>query len=77
MAPNTLDVVPKQNTVRVNIVESQTLADCLQRATDTQKRTIDSMNFYARQMEDERKVFTEARDVIGRIIARAHMDRAT
>ena len=71
---STVEVRPNKNTVRVPIAELQTLADCLQRAADTQKRTIDSMNFYARQMEDERKVFTEARDVANQIIIRAQMN---
>ena len=68
-----VDVPPIKPMVRVAIEELQALADCLQRAADTQKRTIDSLQHYARQMEDERKVFVEARDVIGRMMITAQL----
>ena len=62
---------PKPKTVKVNLEELQTLEGVLGRAIDTHKRTVDNLNFFARQAEDEKKVFVEAKNVIEQLIFKA------
>ena len=49
---------------------------CLGRAIESQKRTIESLNFFSRMIQDERSVFTEAKQVIAEMIYRARMAKA-
>ena len=58
-------------TVKVSTAELQTLGECLARAMDSQKRTIDALNFFSGQIDDERKVFSEARGAIELLVRRA------
>ena len=58
-------------TVEVSTDELKTLGECLARAMDSQKRTIDALNFFSRQIDEERKVFSEARDAIELLVRRA------
>ena len=57
------------------IDELQTLEACLGRAIDSQKRTTESLNFFSRMIQDERHVFTEARNVLNELIFKANMGR--
>ena len=61
----------KARSARVQLKELKQLEACIGRAIDAQKRTIDSLNFFTRQMEDERKILTEARNVINELIFKA------
>ena len=56
---------------KVSVDELKTLESCLGRAIDSQKRTIESLNFFSRMIEDERKIFTEAKNVITDLIFKA------
>jgi len=56
---------------KVDLADLKTLEGCLGRAIDSQKRTIDSLNFFSRMIEDERKVFTEAKNVITDLVFKA------
>ena len=60
-------------TVKVSTAELQTLEGCLGRAMDSHKRTIDALNFFSRQLEDEKKIFSEAKDVINSLVNRARV----
>ena len=57
--------------VKVPTGELIALGECLARAMDSQKRTIDALSFFSRQLEDERKAFPEARDAIDVLRPRA------
>ena len=56
--------------VKVSVAELKTLEACLGRVADTQQRAVESLTFFARQIEDERKVVKEARGVICDLIHR-------
>ena len=68
-------VVRRSQSVRVQLDELQTLEGCLGRAVESQKRTIESLNFFSRMIQDERHVFTEARNVIQELIFKARLGR--
>ena len=57
----------KSQAVRVQLKELETLEACLGRAIESQKRTIESLNFFSRMLQDERQVFTEAKTVIAEV----------
>ena len=57
--------------VSVKVDELTTLRNCLVLATATQKRTIETLKYSVRQMEDETEVFTQARNVVSDLIFRA------
>ena len=69
-------VVRRSQSVKVQLDELQTLEACLGRAIDSQKRTIESLNFFSRMIQDEKHVFTEAKNVIAEVIFKARMARA-
>ena len=69
-------LMKKKKYVKVSIEEMQSLEACLSRSIDSQKRIIESLEFYTRQINDERKVFVEARDVIHSMIASSQTDDA-
>ena len=70
-------VVRKSTSVRAQLDELQTLEACLGRAIESQKRTIESLNFFSRMIQDERAVFTEARNVIAELIFKAKLGRTS
>ena len=49
-------MVPKLKTVLIQVQELHTLHNCFTQSIDLQKRTHESLLFYARQIEDERRV---------------------
>ena len=55
-------------TVRINVGELKSLSSALGRCQDSQKRCIESLQFFTRQMEDERKVLQEAQHVIDTMV---------
>ena len=59
--------------VRVSLEEMQQLEACLARAMAAQKRTVDGLDYFSRMINDERKVFTEAKKVIAEMIFNARM----
>ena len=61
--------------VRVQLDELQTLEACLGRAIESQKRTIESLNFFSGMIQDERQVFTEAKTVIAEVIFKEKLGR--
>ena len=69
-------VVRRPMSVKIQLEELQTLESCLIRAMDSQKRTIDTLNFFRRMIDDERNVFTEARNVLRDLIFNAGMGRS-
>ena len=64
-------VRPKPKSVKVNPDDLQTMSDVLGRALDTNKRTVENLHHFARQAEDEKKVFVEAKNVIDGVIFKA------
>ena len=66
-------VRPKPKSVKVNPDDLQTMSDVLGRALDTNKRTVENLNHFARQAEDEKKVFVEAKTVIEQLIFKARL----
>ena len=66
---------PKAQGVRIQLDELECLEDCLGRAIESQKRTIESLNFFSRMIQDERRVFTEAKNVIAEVIFREKLGR--
>ena len=64
-------VAQYEKSVKVSTAELQVLEGCLGRAIDSQKRTVEALHFAARQIEDEKKVFIEAREVIKSLVDRA------
>jgi hypothetical protein len=60
--------------VKVSTAELQVLEGCLGRAIDSQKRTVEALHFAARQIEDEKKIFIEAREVIKNLVDRVRVD---
>ena len=65
----------RSQSVRVQLDELQTLEGCLGRAIDSQKRIIESLNFFSRMIQDEKHVFTEARKVLNELIFKAKLGR--
>ena len=68
-------VARKSQAVRVQLKELETLEACLGRAIESQKRTIESLNFFSRMIQDERQVFTEAKTVIAEVIFKEKLGR--
>jgi hypothetical protein len=66
-----IPVAQYEKIVKVSTAELQVLEGCLGHAIDSQKRTVDALHFAARQIEDEKKVFIEAREVIKSLVDRA------
>ena len=66
-----IPVAQYEKNVKVSTAELQVLEGCLGHAIDSQKRTVDALHFAARQIEDEKKVFIEAREVIKSLVDRA------
>ena len=66
---------PKAQGVRIQLDELECLEDCLGRAIESQKRTIESLNFFSRMIQDERRVFTEAKNVIAEVIFKAKLGK--
>ena len=62
--------------VKVPLRDLQMLEGCIGRSIDSQKRTIDSLGFFIRQLEDELKIFTEAKNVLAELIFKARMARS-
>ena len=55
--------------MRVKLSELETLHSCLERAVVTQKKLAETLQFFARQFEDERKIMAEAQSAVGMLIA--------
>ena len=66
---------PKAQGVRIQLDELECLEACLGRAIESQKRTIESLNFFSRMIQDERRVFTEAKNVIAEVIFKEKLGR--
>jgi hypothetical protein len=68
-------VAQYEKSMKVSTAELQVLEGCMGHAIDSQTRTVETLNFAARQIEDEKKVFIEAREVIHSLVDRAHARR--
>ena len=58
-------------TATVSTADLMALEGCLDRAASSQKRLCDTMTFYARQCEDERKIILEAKTHIAELVLRS------
>jgi hypothetical protein len=65
-----IPVAQYEKSVKVSTAELQVLETCLGHAIVSQKRTVGALQFAARQIEDEKKVFIEAREVIKNLMDR-------
>jgi len=66
-ASSELAKTSKRKYARVEAAELLTLESWLTRAAESQKSTVDGLNFRSRLIIDERKVFCEARNAIAEI----------
>ena len=71
--PSSAVVAHKTKHVKVSLVEMQSLESCLTRTIDSQKRIVDALEFYSRQIADEKKVFVECRDAVHTMILKAQL----
>ena len=58
-------------TATVSTADLMALEGCLDRAAGSQKRLCDTMTFFARQCEDERKIILEAKTHIAELVLRS------
>ena len=65
--------VSKPKSVKVQVSELETLWSCLDRSLESQKRLCDSMTFFTRQFEDEKKILVEARQAVRELIIKGNL----
>jgi hypothetical protein len=61
--------------MKVCTADLQVLEGCMGHAIDSQTETVETLNFAARRIEDEKKVFIEANEVIHSLVDHAHARR--
>jgi hypothetical protein len=66
-----VSVAQYEKSMKVSTAELQVLEGCMGHAIDSQKLTVEALHCSARQIEDEKKVFIEAREVIHSLVDRA------
>ena len=66
-------VARKSQAVKVELKELETLEACIGRAIESQKRTMEFLDCFSRMIQDERQVFTEARNAIAELIFKANL----
>ena len=60
--------------VKVPLDELETLYACLNGCGESQRRMCESMTFFARQVEDEKKITEEANTAVMTLIIRGNME---
>ena len=64
-------VARKSQAVMVQLKELETLEACIGRAIESQKRTMESFNYFSRMIQDERQVFAELMNALAELISKA------
>ena len=64
-------VARKSQAVKVQLEELETLEACIGRAIESQKRTMESFNYFSRMIQDERQVFAELMNALAELISKA------
>ena len=67
---------PRREGVSVKLEDLEMLNESLNRCRQSQKRLIDSMTFFLRNMEDEKAIMDEAKQGVERVIQKAKIEKA-
>ena len=62
--------------VKVRVQELEALHACLQRSETSQQKLVESLTFFSRQFEDERKITKEAKDAVQQLIMKGKLQDA-